>query len=165
MQIVQWLLGILLILSALGVILLKKPVHASLSFLFMLLTLSAYYLQLSAQFIAVMQVLVYAGAILIIFMFVVILFQDAHEKIQFIKPQSYLPFLILSALVFLFTLLFFGVKFLGLQESPATAPEGFGMVQTLGRALYIDYFFPFEAVILLFLISVVGALYMGKKGA
>ena len=52
----------------------KQPVHASLSFLLTLLSLSSLYLQLSAQFIAVMQILVYAGAILVLFMFVIVLF-------------------------------------------------------------------------------------------
>src|SRR5581483_9485736 len=82
------LLGLSLILSSLGVILFKKPVHACLSFLFSLLILAGIYLQLSAEFIAVMQILVYAGAILVIFMFVIILFQDAHEQIEKFKAQN-----------------------------------------------------------------------------
>ena len=62
-MIIDYILGAILILSSLGVILLRKPVHASLSFLLTLLALAALYLQLSAEFIAVMQVLVYAGGI------------------------------------------------------------------------------------------------------
>ena len=69
---VQWFVCSLLIISSLGVILLPKPVHASLSFLLSLLLLAALYLELSAHFIAVLQVFVYAGAILVIFMFVII---------------------------------------------------------------------------------------------
>ena len=66
---IQFLLGMLLILSSLGVILLKNPVHASLSFLVTLMTVAVFFLELSAEFIAVMQVLIYAGAILVIFIF------------------------------------------------------------------------------------------------
>lgn len=159
-----WPLGIILILSALGVILAKKPVHASLSFLLTLLMLAALYLQLSAQFIAVMQVLVYAGAILVIFMFVIILFQDAHEKIAEFKAQAFKPLLILSSVSLVTALAFVGARLFDVGANKQSLPEGFGSVQTLGRSLYIDFFFPFEAVVLLFLIAAVGALYIGKKG-
>lgn len=160
----EWIFGLILILSALGAILLPKPVHASLSFLLMLLTLSFYYVQLSAQFIAVMQILVYAGAILVIFMFVIILFQDAHQNIARVKPQSFFPLILGSGIAFVLALLFVGRKLIYLPSSDVQLSEGYGTVESLGKALYIDYFFPFEAVILVFLVAVIGALYIGRKG-
>jgi NADH-quinone oxidoreductase subunit J len=159
----QWILGIILILSSLGVILASKPVHASLYFLLTLFMLSLLYLQLSAQFIAVMQVLVYAGAILVIFMFVIILFQDAHQQIDKYPPRSSPALLIVSAATFLLALVFLGKRFIGLTTIKGNLPEDYGTVQSLGQALYVDFFFPFEAVILLFLIAVIGALYIGRK--
>lgn len=160
---VEWILGTILILSSLGVILVRKPVHACLSFLLTLLALAALYLQLSAEFIAVMQVLVYAGAILVIFMFVIVLFQDAHQQISRFQTKS-APFLLLAAAIaFSAALVFIGQKLLALPPVVKQLPMGYGSVQSLGRALYVDFFFPFEAVILLFLIAVVGALYIGRK--
>src|ERR1700739_2855911 len=91
--IVQFIIGIILILASLGVILFQKPVHASISFLLSLIALAALYMQLAAEFIAVLQILVYAGAILVIFMFVIILFQDAHQKIAQYKAGSRPAFL------------------------------------------------------------------------
>lgn len=161
---ILWILGIILILSSLGVIVARKPVHASLSFLLTLLTLAALYLQLSASFIAIMQVVVYAGAILVIFMFVIILFQDAHEQINQYPPKSLPFFLFLAAGAFVLALLFTGKQLTGLHLTNRPLPEAFGSVQSLGQALYVDFFFPFEAVILLFLIAIVGALYIGKRG-
>ena len=163
MTLAEWILGSFLILSSFGVILLKKPVHASLSFLFMLLSLSALYVELSAQFIAVMQILVYAGAILVIFMFVIILFQDVHQKIEHDRPKSFAPLLIAAAVSFLIALVFLGRRWVGITASEGDLPEGFGTVESLGKELYIDYFFPFEAVILIFLIAIVGALYTARK--
>lgn len=158
----EWLIAILLLLSSVGVVFAKKPVYASMSFLVTLLALALTYLELSAQFIGVMQVLVYAGAILVIFMFVIILFQDAYLQIDQIKAKSFAALLASAALA-----LFLALLFLGMQITHITAqtnlPESFGTVQSLGRALYIDFFLPFEAVILLFLISLVGAVYIGKK--
>lgn len=159
----QWVLGTLLVASSLGVLFAKKPVYASLSFLLTLLSLAALYLQLSAQFIAVMQVLVYAGAILVIFMFVMILFQDAHQNIDQFKPRSS-PFLLLSAGSLLLVLfIFLGMEYTGITTARGGLPKGFGTVQSLGIALYEDFFFPFEAVTLMFIVAVVGALYIAKK--
>lgn len=162
---IQWILGIILILSSLGVLVAKQPVHASLSFLLTLLTLAAFYLQLDAQFIAVIQVLVYAGAILVIFVFVIVLFQDAHQQISRFPANAALPLLCGAAAAFLLAMFFLGNQLLGMKQAPTTEglPVGYGTVQSLGHALYIDYFFPFEAVTLLFLIAVIGALYIGRK--
>ena len=161
---VQLILGAILIFSSLGVILARKPVHASLYFLLTLLALASLYLQLSAQFIAVMQILVYAGAILVIFMFVIILFQDAHQQIAKFEAKSSHPLLIVAASAFIISLVFLGRQFVGFTAAKEGLPEGFGMVQSLGQLLYVDFFFPFEAVILLFLVALIGALYIGKKG-
>lgn len=159
----ELILGTLLILSSIGVILAKKPVHSCLYFLLTLLTLATIYLQLSAEFIGVMQILVYAGAILVIFMFVMVLFQDAHEKIMRIEPKSAPMLLVIGGACFLLSLLLFGRDLIGLPSGGKTLSEGFGSVKTLGQALYIDFFFPFEALLVLFLIASVGALYIGKK--
>ncbi len=162
---VPWILGAILIMSSLGVILVRNPVHASLSFLLTLLMLAALYLQLSAQFIAVMQVLIYAGAILVIFMFVIVLFQDAHQQIVRFPPKSVPLLLLVAGVSFLLALVFLGVRFTGFSTTRAGLPEDFGTAQSLGRVLYLDFFFPFEAVILLFLVALVGAFYIGKKGS
>lgn len=155
--------GALLLFSSLGVVLAKKPVYSCLYFLLTLLSLSALYAALSAQFIAVMQILVYAGAILVIFMFVMVLFQDAHAKILQTAGLSSRNLLLIAAFSFLFALVVFG-KELGIFSSPDGHPNAeFGTVQALGKLLYLDFFFPFEAVLLLFLIASVGTVYIGKK--
>jgi NADH-quinone oxidoreductase subunit J len=160
---VQLLLGLLLILASLGVIIARKPIHASLSFMLALLTLAALFTTLSAEFIAVLQVLVYAGAILVIFVFVIVLFQDAYLQIDNTKSLSAKPLIAVAGLTFLITLISFGAFLLGKESVKHELPEAFGTVQGLGKALYIDFFFPFEAVILLFLVAVIGSLYIAKK--
>lgn len=161
----QWLLGALLLLSSLGILLLRHPVHASLSFLVTLLSLAAIYLELSAEFIAVMQVIVYAGAILVIFMFVIVLFQDAHQQIGYSQGKNSLVLLATAAVTFLLALFSLGMQLVGSFPAKAerVAAEGFGTVEALGRELYLDFFFPFEVVIMLFLVALVGALYTAKK--
>lgn len=160
---IQWILGCILILSSFGVILLEKPVHASLSFLLTILTLAALYLQLSADFIGVLQILVYGGAILVIFVFVIVLFQDAYVQIQKFKPLSSSLLLFLGASSLVISFGFLGKKLYEMNAEEASIPEGFGTVESLGKILYIDFFFPFEAVTLLFLLAAIGALYIGRK--
>ncbi len=162
-SVAQWILGVFLILSAAGVILLRKPIHASLSFLFSLLLLAAFYLQLSAEFIAIMQILVYAGAILVIFVFVIVLFQDAHQQIMRLQSKSHPPLLLLASIALIVALGFLGSQFIELNYPPIHLPEDFGKARGIGQDLYLKFFFPFEAVILLFLVAVIGALYIAKK--
>lgn len=156
-------LGALIVLSALGVIFFKKPVHACLSFLLTLLGLAGLYLQLNAPFISAMQILVYAGAILVIFMFVIVLFQDAYLTIDEHKPQSKPLWLAFSGALLFGTLTFLGMCMSNLSSQSKSLPEGYGSIEALGKAIYIDFFFPFEAVALLFLVAIIGALYIGKK--
>jgi NADH-quinone oxidoreductase subunit J len=155
----QYILGAFIVFSSLGVILCKKPVHSCLCFLLTLLSLAGVYLQLNAPFISAMQILVYAGAILVIFLFVIVLFQDAYLAIDEYKPKSKPFWLALSA-----AFLIGALTFLGMHVRPVpTESVGYGSIEALGKAIYIDFFFPFEAVALLFLVAIVGALYIGKK--
>lgn len=159
----EWIIGSVILLASLGVVLAKKPVHSSLFFLLTLLSLATLYLELSAQFIAVMQVLVYAGAILVLFMYVMVLFQDAHQQIQNVPSKSFPLFLYLAGSTFILALVFVGRQFIGLSPANRELHEGYGTVQSMGKILYTDFFFPFEAVILVFLVAVIGALYIAKK--
>lgn len=159
----ELVLSAFLLLSALGVILVRKPVHACLSFLASLLLLAIWFLQESAHFIAIMQILVYAGAILVIFMFVIILFQDAYLQISRLKASSTPLLLEFAGLSFVLLFIYFGIQLIELIKGPSSLPEGFGTVQALGKAIYTDYFFPFEAVIPLFLVAVIGAFTIGRK--
>lgn len=159
----QVLLGIVLLTSSFSILLVRKPVHASLCFLLTLMTLATLYLELSAEFIAVMQVLVYAGAILVIFMFVIVLFQDAHEELEHFKPKSSFFLLLLASLTFPFGLAWIARHTSSLPSYYQPLPPGFGSAGSLGRLLYTDFFFPFEAIIMMFLVAIVGSLYIAKK--
>ncbi len=161
---IQWLLGAMLIFSSLGVILAKKPMHSGLFFLLVLLTLAGFYLELSAQFIAAVQLLIYAGAILVIFVFVIVLFQDAHAQI--IKYASRCKPLWLALAAFALTLTLVAVVFsLTLPPTVAlhTDKPNFGTVQSLGIDLYSQFFFPFEVASLVILLAIVGVIYFAKK--
>ena len=142
---------------------LAKPVFSGLSFLVTLLALSGLYFQLSAHFIAALQILVYAGAILVIFMFVIVLFQDAYQHLSRFRSKSKRYWRILAASTFLVAFAFLGERLMGVTPPLKALPAPFGTVESLGRLLFIDFFFPFEVVIMLFLIALVGSIFMAKK--
>ena len=139
----EWIIGIVLIFSSLGVILLRNPVHASLSFLLTLLALAAFYLHFSATFIAVMQVLVYAGAILVIFMFVIVLFQDAYQQIAKFEPKSTPFLLLLAAGAFVFSLIFLGKEFVDLKSSEEGPARKFWYCRGFGKGFISGFLFSF----------------------
>ena len=155
------IIGLLLILSSLGVILARKPVYSALAFLATLLLQAVLFLEMSASFIGVMQVLVYAGSILVMFMFVIVLFQDAHAQIERFDPKASRGLLIAASAFFVAVLAYMGTQLGELTGREVSAD--FGTVQSLGNELYLEYFFPFEAITLLFLVAVIGALYIGRK--
>lgn len=161
--IAQYFMGFILLLSSVGILIAKKPVHAALCFLSALLMLAALYLELLAQFISVMQILVYAGAILVIFVFVIVLFQDAHQHIHDFQPRSSRWLLGSAAVFFVVVMLLLGRHFLHLPNTSTTLPAEFGTVQEIGKSLYLKFFFPFEAITLLFIVASIGALYIAKK--
>lgn len=163
--IIEIIFGFLLIVSSIGVVLARKPIYASLYFLCTLLTLAVLYLVLSAEFIAVMQVLVYAGAILVIFMFVIVLFQDAHQQIALYDAKSQPLKLFVAALSLIGAFVFFGSNLIGFEPVKREISADFGDVEPIGKLLYIDFFFPFESLILLFLIAIVGAIYIARKAS
>lgn len=163
MQTVSYILGGLLILSALGILIAKKPIYAALSFLATLLLLAGQYLMLSAEFIAVMQILVYAGAILVLFIFVMMLFQDTYLEILKVPSKSSRLWISFVSASFLVAIGFVVFKISDFEATKKALPEGFGQAKALGHALYIDFFFPFEAVLLLFLVGIVGAVFIAKK--
>ncbi len=138
----QIIIGIILILSSLGVILAKKPVHSCLYFLLTLLLLAVIYLQLSAEFIAVMQVLIYAGAILVTFMFIMLLFQNAHEKIALTHGKSTPLLLAAAGGTFTLALIYLARELAIFSPSQTSPSKDFGTAYSLGKLLYIDYFFP-----------------------
>lgn len=155
-------LGFFLIVSALGTVLLKQPVHACLSFLVSLLLLSAIYVTLSAEFMGVMQVLIYAGAILVLFMFVIVLFQDAHHEVYRHLPKSPKWLAIAAIAAFGWAFAFFEWQIKDLEASVNLRPT-YGTVESLGLDLYNTYFFPFEAMLPLFLVAIIGSVYIARR--
>ena len=149
---------------ALGVVFHRNPVHCALLLVGVLLSISALFVLLHAPFIAALQVIVYAGAIMVLFLFVVMLLNVKGES-PILSPGAAKGFGILFALLAFIELLWTVLSPAGepSAQPAATLPEGFGSPAAIGRILYTVWLYPFEITSILLLVAVVGAVVLAKR--
>lgn len=156
------ILGVLSIGAAVSVVLMKSPIASAMSLVVHFVALAGLYLSLNALFMAAIQVLVYAGAIMVLFVFVIMLLNMGAEQKLRDNLFSRQTFGIFLTLIFGGGILFLISR--TLLENP-TARSGIvdtGSVQAIGTALFTDYVYPFEMVSLILLAAVVGAVVLAK---
>lgn len=160
-QILFLILAIVAGLSGLGVILSSYPVRSALFLALNLLTLALIYFTLQTPFIGIVQVMVYVGAIMVLFLFVVMLLNpQAPQKIPLRESKTYIGLL---ATITFFTLVYTQVVMPFNHCLTPLAPKDFGSPSVIGLVLFTQYVWPFEAVSLLLLTGVVGAILLAKR--
>lgn len=163
-----WILAAVSVGSAILVVANKNPVRSALFLVLNFFVLSVFYLTLSAQFIAAVQVIVYAGAIMVLFLFVIMLLNLGAPEALHETGGMQMPAAILLALIFITALTSAGAISAGLQPS-ATTPEllnNGGSVQSVGIHLFSGtepWLFPFEVTSILLLVGIVGAIVLAKR--
>jgi NADH-quinone oxidoreductase subunit J len=151
--------------GALLVLILPNPLRAAMAMIASLCGLSVVYLMLHAQFVAVMQILVYAGAILVLFVFVIMLLnlEDTGKKRSLLAWVGAAGLMVFSVLV----VHWLGVGRLGFSvtgDNPVRVlPKDFGSVEVIGQQILGDFVLPFEMLSVLLLVAVVGAVVISKK--
>ena len=148
---------------AIGMVFHRNPVHCALLLVAVLLSISGLFVLLNAPFIAALQVLVYAGAIMVLFLFVVMLLNIRGES-PLLTTGSAKGFGILFAII-VFVELLWTVLSPSTELSAPTSmlPRGFGSPAAIGRVLYTVWLYPFEITSILLLIAVVGAVVLAKR--
>lgn len=154
------ILSLVALAGGVGVIASRNPVHSALSLLAVLWSLAVLYFLLLAPFVAVLQIFLYAGAILVLFLFVIMLVHGhplarTGERLAWQRPLA----LALSGL-FLLSLGYASLQ--GLPTPRAEPQEGLGTVQEVGRALFTTYVLPFELASVILLVGIVAAVVLGK---
>jgi len=162
-QILFWFLSALALVSALMVLFSKNPVHSVLWLIAVFFAISGHYILLNAQFLAIVNVIVYAGAIMVLFLFVIMLMNLNKET----EPQKNVWMKLAGAISG-------GCLLMILVSLVRQAPEingktvllksgNIGLIGNLGKVLFHDYVVPFEISSVLFLSAMVGAVVIGKK--
>ena len=149
------------LISALMVLLSKKPIHSVLYLTLTFFTLAGHYILLNAQFLAVVHIIVYAGAIMVLFLFTVMLLNLNIEG-EFQK-STLMKFVAAIAGGMIFLVLIGTLKSFDVSMVGNPGMTQIGLVKNLGKTLYSDYLMPFELSSILFLSAMVGAVMLGKK--
>ncbi len=156
------ILALLALLSALGVILSKNAVYSALWLLAHFLLIALLYFALSAQFLGIVQVIVYAGAIVVLFLFVIMLIGGTISPIKHeSRPYARIAATVFGA-IFLLGMLFAVARGVTGLPTPQGAPDG-GSVQAVGGPLYTTYLLPFELASVLLLIGMIGGIVLALK--
>lgn len=166
MSLATILFGILAVLavgSALFTVTSKHPVHSAFALVFHFFMLAGLYFTMNAQFIAVIQVLVYAGAIMVLVIFVIMLLNLGNDEALRLKyqPRHILAVLFSLALVAMLVTIVVSTN-TGLNE----LPEGshiVSSVENLGNELYTKFVFPVIAISILLCVAIVGAIVLAKR--
>ncbi len=155
-------------ISTVSAVLMITRVNPVISALFLILnfaSLAGLYLLLNAQFIAIAQVIVYAGAIMVLFLFVIMLLKPEYEKKLLAVNKNVKIFAyIVAALVFLqLAYMIFFAKPSFDADAQVAASIHAGTIESIGFQLYSNYILPFEAAGYLLLAATIGALVLAKK--
>jgi NADH-quinone oxidoreductase subunit J len=154
--------------AGLSMILQRNPIYSALSLIVTLCAMAALFLTLAAPFIAAIQIIVYAGAIMVLFVFVIMLLNVRAEESKRDRVK-YLRWLAAPLFVGLIAEVFLIVR--AVQNPPAPAApnatpvpaQTFGTTENIGHAMFTDYVLPFEAVSVLILMAIVGAMVLARK--
>jgi NADH-quinone oxidoreductase subunit J len=161
-QILFWVLSVVAVFSALMVVISKNPVYSVLWLIITFFSISGHYILLNAQFLAIVNIIVYAGAIMVLFLFVIMLMNLSKDT----EPQKS-KWLKLAGAVAGGSLLLVLIAALRHTESNMTelGSGDIGLIQNLGTVLFKEYVVPFEISSILFLSAMVGAVVIGKRDA
>lgn len=146
---------------AINLLIQRHPIHSALSLIGVMGSLASLYLMLGAEFLAVVQVIVYAGAVMVLFVLVIMLLNaDEEEPSDRSKMAKYLGLPLLFLLLAMITVVIY-------RQFPEDAMVQFGdfpgQTAAIGRLLFRDFLLPFEVISILILIAIIGAIVLAKK--
>ena len=164
--IVFYILSAILLIAALRVITARNPVHAALYLVLAFFTAAGIWMLLRAEFLAITLVLVYVGAVMVLFLFVVMMLDINLDRLRE-GFWSYLPLgALVGVLMVIEMVMVLGGKYFGLQQLPNPADPGaaYSNTKELGRILYTDYVYPFELAAVILLVAIVAAIALTLRG-
>jgi NADH-quinone oxidoreductase subunit J len=158
------ILAVLLIASALGVVLSRSPIRSALSLVMALFFVAVEFLFLDAQLVAALQIVVYAGAIMVLFLFVIMLLNLQDDPRMLSRLGVRVITVLLGSLFLLAAAHFFVKAGIGTGMGMAGAvPAGFGSTELLAETLFTRFLFAFEITSILLLVAIIGAVVLAKK--
>ncbi|MFQ5749229.1 MAG: NADH-quinone oxidoreductase subunit J [Planctomycetota bacterium] len=147
--------------SALLVIIARNPIHSALALMVCLVQVAALFILLGSPFLAAIQIFVYVGAVMVLFLFVIMML-DVREaaRVRFLRGGMF-PTLVVLVLLGAEML----ILLLGSERLPVAAAGGGGALERLSTTLFTDYLFPFEVASVILLVALVGAIVLARSEA
>ncbi len=147
--------------SALAVVLMRNPVYCAVSLVVCLFQVAGLFMLLRSPFLAVVQVFIYVGAVMVLFLFAIMLLdmrQIGFERLFFMR--GWVPYALIAGVAVEFLAVIYGGKIDSLMRTDTTSIID---VKTFGRVLFTEYLLPFEIVSILLLVAMVAAIVMVKR--
>ena len=160
-----YLFGGIALLAAINVVAMRRVIYSAISLIVCLCAISGLYMLLAAPFIATVQVIVYAGAIMVLFLFVIMLL-DPFSSSSGNDKKTYLKYAAIILGITALSLLYPVLNAYNLARTPRNAEiiaGGVGTAQHLGRVLFSEYLLPFEVTSVLILVAIIGAVVLAKR--
>ncbi len=160
-EVLFWLLTVMAISCALGVILSRNPVSSVLFLIATFFAVSGHYLLLNAQFLFIVNIIVYAGAIMVLFLYVIMLMNLNTDT----EPQKnrLIQFAGIISGGILFLVILAALRDTSMRSSLDKTASSIGLIKNLGNTLFTKFVLPFELSSVLFLSAMIGAVVLGKK--
>jgi NADH-quinone oxidoreductase subunit J len=159
-----FVLAVMAVAGAVVLILAREPIHSALALVLVMVSLAVLYLLLGAEFIAAVQIIVYAGAVMVLFVFVIMLLNaGTEERTHISKIATWVGLPLAFFLLLEIAHIFWHGRMSAAMGSGASAPYEAASTHDLSMALFQQYLFPFEATSILILIALLGALVLAKK--
>ena len=157
---VFYFLATILVVAALRVITARNPVHAAMFLVLSFFTAGGIWLLLNAEFLAITLILVYVGAVMVLFLFVVMMLDINLERLREGFWGNLLPGLIVGGLMLAEMLAVVGAKYFGpaVVATPPAAAAGYSNTKELGRLIYTEYVYPFELAAVILLVAIIAAI-------
>ena len=158
------LFGAMAIGCALAVVAQRHPLYSAISLIGVFISLACLYVTLAAPFIAAVQVIVYAGAIMVLVVFVIMLLNVEEEEHRRQRLKFLVPAAVALAGVLIAEVAFILVSVQESRVMPASTTSDVGVTQSIGTALFTTYLLPFEITSILLLMAIVGAMTLARRG-
>ena len=149
---------------ALAVVAQRNPIYSAISLIGVFISLACLYVMLAAPFIAAVQVIVYAGAIMVLVVFVIMLLNVEEEEHRRSRLKFLIPTAIVLAAVLIAEIAFILVTVKPSRFTPASDGTSVGLTHSIGSNLFTQYLLPFEITSILILMAIVGAMTLARRG-
>ena len=149
---------------ALAMVTQRNPLYCAISLIGVFVSLACLYVMLAAPFIAAVQVIVYAGAIMVLVVFVIMLLNVEQEERRTGRLKFLVPAAVVLAAILIAEVAFILVSVQDFRVTPASGASNIGVTHSIGTALFTQYLLPFEITSILLLMAIVGAMTLARRG-